>query len=61
MSRLNPKNREEAFTYQFEDDVKVLRACAHNSEDAFNRALTTLETHIKSYRKKPKNKNGRST
>lgn len=48
MSRLSPKNREEAFTYQFEDDVKVLLATSHNVE-SFKKSLATLKIHIKTY------------
>ena len=56
MSRLNPENREEAFTYQFEDDVKMLRACALNGQDTFKKALDTLKTHISTYEKLSKKK-----
>lgn len=50
MSRFEPKNREEAFTYQFEDDVKMLRAIAFEGEKKFEHALSTLEGHILAYR-----------
>lgn len=50
MSRLEPRNREEAFTYQFEDDVRVLRCLSMQDEEAFQKGLATLETHIAAYR-----------
>ena len=52
MSRLDPKNREEAFTYQFEDDIKVLRCAATQGATEFEQALSTLEIHIVAYRSK---------
>lgn len=51
MSRLEPKNTEEAFTYQFEDDVKVLRACSHNNTESFMKQLRILKIHIQTCEK----------
>lgn len=51
-SRLDPRNREEAFAYQFEDDVRVLHACALAGETHFEKALQTIEIHISAYRNK---------
>ncbi len=50
MSRLDPKNREEAYAHQFQDDAKVLKAASLIGEHEFRHALSTLETHIWSYR-----------
>lgn len=53
MSRLDPKSREEAFSHQFEDDVKVIKAVAHHADPKeFEIALATLESHIGAYRSK---------
>ena len=49
MSRLLPKNREEAFTHQFQDDVKILRAFSSNPK-SFNKQLSVIDAHIKAYR-----------
>jgi len=50
MSRIEPKNRMEAFCYQFEDDVKLLKALALVGRDAaFWQSLNTLKAHIKAY------------
>lgn len=53
MSKYEPKNREEAFVHQFEDDVRVLK-CLSQLDDlqAFEKGLEVLETHIASYRNK---------
>lgn len=50
MSKLEPKNAEEAFTYQFEDDVKTLRACSFSKKD-FLKQLEVLKIHIATYEK----------
>ena len=50
MSRLDPKNREEAFAYQFEDCVKLLRGVSPYGEKEFEKVLGTLEAHILAYR-----------
>ena len=50
--RTNPKNREAAFTYQFEDDVKMLKVASLSGEKQFEQALATLEIHIQAYRSK---------
>ena len=52
MSRLDPKNREEAFTYQFEDDVKMLKVASLSGEKEFEQVLKRLEVHIGAYRSK---------
>ena len=56
MNKHEPKNREEAFTYQFEDDIKVLRTLSQliHRKDSFEQrkpfydALETLKAHIQS-------------
>lgn len=56
MSKQAPKNREEAFCYQLEDDVKLLFSLSQliHRKDSFNErkpfydALEQLKTHIKS-------------
>ena len=52
MSRIDPKNREEAFMYQFEDDMKILSSSSKRGEEAFEKAIDILESHIKAYRSK---------
>lgn len=52
MSRLDPKNREQAFAYQFEDDVRVLHNISLAEPDKFEKGLSTLEAHIAAYRNK---------
>ncbi len=53
MSRLDPQNREEAFSYQLEDEAKKLRPAALlGGEEAFERVLSTIEVYIKAYRNK---------
>lgn len=53
MSKYEPKNREEAFTYQWERDVQLLQALAviqkGNNNKEFLMALETLKLHINSY------------
>ena len=45
MSRLEPKNKEEAFTYQFEDDVKVLRTVSlMKDKEAFGKTIASSRT-----------------
>lgn len=56
MSRLDPKTREEAFSYQFEDDVKMLKAVSRLSSDSFKSSLQTLKSHIESYERLSKKK-----
>lgn len=48
--KLEPKSREQAFAFQFEDDIKSLKGFALISEEMFNWGLTTLETHIAAYK-----------
>ena len=51
MSRLDPKTTEEAFVYQFEDEVKVLKALSRlGKPESFEARLRSLENFIKSYR-----------
>ncbi len=52
MSRIDPKNREEAFTYQFQDDVKMLKVASLSGEKAFEQVLQRLEANIGAYRSK---------
>lgn len=52
MSRLDPKNREEAFSYQLEDDVKMLKVASLSGEKEFEQALQRLETTINAYKNK---------
>ena len=50
MSKVNPKNKEVAFSYQFEDTVKLLKSLANLEQtDAFRQTLQTLKMHIKTY------------
>jgi len=50
MSKLDPRNREEAFSWQFEDDVKMLRSISMlDNQQSFDKALQTLLAHIKAY------------
>src|SRR5688572_5481401 len=52
MERLNPKNREQAFAFQFEDDVKLLKSLSSvqgTDNTAFKQALITLKSHISVY------------
>lgn len=49
MSKFEPKNKEEAFTYQWEDDVRHLRSLALLSEKEFQAYLKIFKQHIESY------------
>lgn len=49
MSKLNPKNKEEAYAHQFEDDVKFLLSASLLSKEDYKGALERLKTHIASY------------
>lgn len=50
LTRLEPRSTEEAFCFQFSDDIRVMRAMAYKSRDAFNKALGVLEQHIAAYK-----------
>lgn len=50
MSRQLPKTREEAFAYQFEDDVKILYLMSSSKED-FKKHLAVLQARIDAYNK----------
>lgn len=52
MSRIDPKNREEAFTYQFQDDVKMLKVASLHGEKEFEQVLQRMEATISAYRNK---------
>jgi hypothetical protein len=47
--RLEPRNREQAFSYQFEDDVRVLKALSLIGEKEFKKGLQTLRDHMNAY------------
>lgn len=49
MSRFDPKTREEAFAYQFEDDVKIIFSLGLLSKEAFKKHLSILQAHIDAY------------
>jgi hypothetical protein len=49
MSRQLPNTREEAFAYQFEDDVKILHSLARLSKESFKKHLAVLQAHIDAY------------
>lgn len=49
MSKQLPKNREDAFAYQFEDDVKMLHSMALISKEGFRKHLAVLQAHIDAY------------
>lgn len=49
MSKQLPSTREEAFAYQFEDDVKILHSMALSSKEGFKRYLAVLQAHIDAY------------
>jgi GTPase involved in cell partitioning and DNA repair len=49
MSKLDPKTREQAFAYQFEDDVKMLHSMSLLSKDGFKKHLAILQAHIDAY------------
>lgn len=57
MSRIDPKNREEAFTYQFQDDVKMLKVASLHGEKEFEQVLQRIEATIGAYRNKRLRKN----
>ena len=52
MSRLSPKNREEAFSYQLQDDAKMLGVAAISGEKEFEQVLQRIEAVIRAYRNK---------
>ncbi len=54
--KYEPKNREEAFCFQFEDDVKMLHSVALVGESYFKQGLETLKTHIAAYEQLSENK-----
>jgi len=54
MSKLVPKNREEAFAYQFQGDVKMLLALSKFRKKEFKRRLDLLKIHISTYEKMSK-------
>ena len=51
MSRLSPKNKEEALTYQLEDIVKTLRGFSPYPDliKEYDKQLQLLKSHIKIY------------
>ena len=50
MSKQLPDTREEAFAYQFEDDVKILhQMAAIKNKESFRRHLVILQAHIDAY------------
>jgi hypothetical protein len=49
MSKQLPKTREEAFAYQFEDDVKILHSMSIISREGFKKHLAILQAHIDAY------------
>jgi hypothetical protein len=49
MSKLLPNTREEAFAYQFEDDVKMLKSMSNLSKEGFKKYLALLQSHIDAY------------
>lgn len=51
LNKLEPKNKEMAFYFQFEDDLKLLKSGALlDSKTVFEHGLQRLEAHIISYR-----------
>ena len=52
MSKQLPNNREEAFVYQFEDDIKMLKSLCNLSKDGFKKHLSILQAHIDAYNNK---------
>ena len=52
MSRIDPKNREEAFAHQFEDDVKILHSLALLNKESFKKHLAVVQAHIDAYNDK---------
>jgi hypothetical protein len=49
MSKLLPNTREEAFAYQFQDDVKILYSMSLLNKEAFKKHLGILQAHIDAY------------
>jgi hypothetical protein len=49
MSKQLPNTREEAFAYQFEDDVKMLHSLAILNKEGFKKHLAILQAHIDAY------------
>jgi hypothetical protein len=49
MSKHLPNSREEAFAYQFEDDVKKLQSLALLDKESFKKHILVLQAHIDSY------------
>jgi len=50
MNKMNPKNKEIAFSYQFEDTVRLLKSLANLGQtEAFKQMLQTLKMHINTY------------
>ena len=55
MSKQLPDTREEAFAYQFEDDVKILhQMAAIKSKESFRKHLAVLQAHIEKLHKTKK-------
>lgn len=52
MSRQFPSSREEAFAFQFEDDVKIIKSMSVLSKEAFVKQLSVLQAHIRAYNNK---------
>lgn len=53
MSRLDPRNREEAFAHQLQDDAKVLMPHALlGNQKSFEKQIAHMEATIKAYRSK---------
>lgn len=48
-SRLNPESREQAFVFQFEDDVRVLKSLALRDNECFRKHLAVMQAHINAY------------
>lgn len=49
MTKQLPNTREEAFAYQFEDDVKILHSLARRDKESFKKHLAVLQAHIDAY------------
>ena len=49
MSRQLPNSREEAFAYQFEEDVKLLLPMGLLSKEGFKKQLGLLQARIDAY------------
>lgn len=52
MSKQLPNTREEAFAYQFEDDVKMLKSVSLLDKRSFEKHLIILQAHIDAYNNK---------